>query len=865
MRKRSAEQKQETKNAIIKNLKALIAPGIFALIIGGLIFFVVNYQNKEEEEQIIPVHAYAGDGREMVLENSDLKFTFDPNTTYFTLLVKSSGKVWTAVPDDVDDDAIAMSSEKGRIRCTLNVIYANEIGSEVSYNNYDYSIKNQTYDVETDGESITVHYSIGKVQKEFVIPPVCTVERMEGYFANLSQGDLNMVKQYYKKYDLNDLGRKDDPEALLEAYPALADGPLYVLRDTATDSIKGKLQTIFEESAGYTYEEFLEDKELVSSEEQGSNAVYNIDVTYRLDGGDLIVEVPYSTMEYPKERPILAVDVLPFFGAGGMDDEGFLLVPEGSGALINFNNGKTAQSVYYANVYGWDMAHARDALVHSTSTVFSTFGISNGNDSFICNVEGGSAYAAIEADISGRFNSYNNVNAEYGVIEREEFDVGSISNSRIFAFQEELPDEVMSQRYTFINSGSYIDMAKAYQAYLIKNAEGYLVMNNDTAAPCVIEVVGAVDKVKQILGMPVSRPLELTTYKEAANVATQLDSEGIDNMIVKMTGWCNGGVEQQYLKDVDTIWSLGSGSDLKNLCATVTSQGNQIYLDGITEYAYNSNIFDGFFAYRDSSRFISRELCKLYPFSQITYGDRDDLDEHYLLHEQLILKMMRNLVKVNDKYGATGASFQDIGTDLASDFYRKDPYSRQQALIDQSNVLKEIKDNGGFIMINSGNIYAAVYSDVITHMDLKGSEYTIIDEFIPFYELALHGYINYTGMPVNICGSETDEILASAEYGAGLCYSIMDEDPETLQKTLYPQYYGSSYAAVHDRLVETYTRYNNELGHTFNQEMTGHDNLSEYVSVTEYADGTKVYVNYGYTDYSYNGITVPARDYKVVK
>ena len=307
MRKRSAEQKRETKNAIIKNLKALIVPGILALIIGGLIFFVINYQNKDEEEQIIPVHAYAGDGREIVLENSDLKLTFDPNTTYFTLLVKSSGKVWTAVPDDADDDAIAMSSEKGRIRSTLNVVYANEIGSEVSYNNYDYSIKNQTYDVETDGESITVHYSIGKVQKEFIIPPVCTVERMEGYFANLSQGDLNIVKQYYKKYDLNDLGRKDDPEALLEAYPALADGPLYVLRDTATDSIKGKLQTIFEESVGYTYEEFLEDKELVEAEEQGSKAVYNVDITYRLDGADFIVEVPYSTMEYPKERPILAV------------------------------------------------------------------------------------------------------------------------------------------------------------------------------------------------------------------------------------------------------------------------------------------------------------------------------------------------------------------------------------------------------------------------------------------------------------------------------------------------------------------------------------------------------------------------------
>lgn len=865
MRRRSAEQKREARNEFIKFLKSLIVPGIFTLILAGLIIFVVTYNNKEEEEQIIPVNAYAGDGKEIVLENDQLLFTMDPTTTYFTVKVKSSGKVWYSVPDDVESDTIAMSTEKGRIRSTLNVIYSSEIGSEVAYNNYDYSIQNQTYDVETDGESITVHYSIGKVQKEYVIPLACPLDEMEGYFALLSQGDLNIVKQYYKKYDINDLGKKDDPEALLAAYPALADQVMYVLRDTATDAIKAKIQKIFEESVGYTYEDFLRDKEYLAESESGSNAVYNVDITYRLDGGDLIVEMPYSAMQYPKDKPILAVDVLPFFGAGGTDDEGFLLIPEGSGALINFNNGKTAQSVYYANVYGWDMAHARDALVHSTSTAFCTFGVSNGNDSFICTIEGGAAYAAVEADIAGRFNSYNSVNAEYGVIEREEYDVGSISNSRIFAFQESLPDEVMSQRYTFIDSGSYIDMAKEYQNYLLKNYGDYLIANTDTSAPCFVEVVGAVDKVKQILGMPVSRPLELTTYKEASDMLTQLDADGVDNMIVRMTGWCNGGVEQQMLKDVDPIMALGSGRDITNLCRTVQDQGNQIYLDGIVEYAYDSNIFDGFFAYRDSSRFISRELCKLYPFSQITYGDRDDLDAHYLLHEQLILKMMDNLVKVNEKYGATGPSFQDVGTDLASDFYKKNPYSRQTALLDQAARLRSYRDDGQNIMIRTGNTYAAVYANCITDMDLKGSEYTIIDEFIPFYELALHGYVNYTGEPVNLCGSETDEILACAEYGAGLNYTIMADSVEKLQKTLYPQYYGAAFDSVHDRMVETYTRYNNELGHTFNQQMTGHENLNQFVSVTVYEDGTRVYVNYGYSDYTGNGVTVPARDYLVVK
>ena len=45
----------------------------------------------------------------------------------------------------------------------------------------------------------------------------------------------------------------------------------------------------------------------------------------------------------------------------------------------------------------------------------------------------------------------------------------------------------------------------------------------------------------------------------------------------------------------------------------------------------------------------------------------------------------------------------------------------------------------------------------------------------------------------------------------------------------------------------------------------GHEKLTETVSCTEYDDGTKVYVNYGYEDYSTDGVTVPARDYLVVR
>ena len=69
MRKRSAEQKRETRNEILKTLKGFIVPAIIFAIIAAFVIFVVKYQQVEEEEQVIPVNAYAGDGKAIVLED----------------------------------------------------------------------------------------------------------------------------------------------------------------------------------------------------------------------------------------------------------------------------------------------------------------------------------------------------------------------------------------------------------------------------------------------------------------------------------------------------------------------------------------------------------------------------------------------------------------------------------------------------------------------------------------------------------------------------------------------------------------------------------------------------------------------------
>ena len=63
---------------------------------------------------------------------------------------------------------------------------------------------------------------------------------------------------------------------------------------------------------------------------------------------------------------------------------------------------------------------------------------------------------------------------------------------------DSLPDESIKQRYSFVSSGGYVDMAKDYQSYLKDRYGQYLSLNSDGNAPVMIEVVGAVDKIRQV-------------------------------------------------------------------------------------------------------------------------------------------------------------------------------------------------------------------------------------------------------------------------------------------------------------------------------------------------------------------------------
>ncbi|MBE5779317.1 MAG: hypothetical protein E7331_08315 [Clostridiales bacterium] len=848
-----------------KIIARLIAWFIVLAALAALTIFVIIPLFAEEDTSDIDkpvVSYYEGEAEPLVMESDALLFEMDPTTTQFKLTDKVSGQEWLSNPAEASSDPVALAANKETLQSTVIVTYTNSSGT-ADFNNYKYSIENGTYTIEKleDG-AIKVNYAIGKIEKIYMIPTAITQERFNAFTEQMKKSTVKKLKSNYTLYEPEKLATKDNKDEILAMYPEAANQPLYVLKADTSETNKAKIEGYFAE-ANYTQEDFDLDQQLVAGKKDTTGPVFNVSLVYRLDGDDFVVEVPYSDIRYMPDYPITYVTPLPMFGAAGVEDEGFMFVPEGGGALINFNNGKLSQNTYYGNLYGWDYGVQRNELVNETRNTFPVFGMSKNGSSFICIMEGATSMGGVQADISMRYNSYNWLCAKYNVIHAEKYNVSAKTEQMVYMYEAEMPDVTIRQRYRFVNSGSYVEMANAYGSYLRENIPELVGAVASEKTPVVVELVGAIDKTVVKFGLPIDSVVPVTTFKEAEGVISELKEGGIENMSVRYSGWANGGVYQKVLTGVHVINSLGGEKGMKALIATAEQQGVPLYFDGITCFAYDSDVFDGFLPFTNAARYATREQIRIYHYDIITYLGMDWLDPFYVVKPQYAKENASNLISHLSENGAYGVAFRDIGNLLSADYNPKNLHNREVVKGMNIETMKEAKAAGQHVMIRMGNDYALPYADVITDMDLDGTKYSIIDQMVPFYQIALHGLKDYTGAPINLASDYWQEYLKCAEYGAGLSFTFMAEDTQILQDTTHSGFYAASYSSWGEDAVSLSTRYQSDMAGLNQLKIVDHEQRDQDVAITTYEDGTKVYVNYGEKSRSVDGVLIPAREYVV--
>ena len=176
-------------------------------------------------------------------------------------------------------------------------------------------------------------------------------------------------------------------------------------------------------------------------------------------------------------------------------------------------------------------------------------------------------------------------------------------------------------------------------------------------------------------------------------------------------------------------------------------------------------------------------------------------------------------------------------------------------------MVQSARSNFGSVMVETGNIYAAMYADYISGVATESTNFNLADGSIPFYQIVLHGYTSYSTEPINLTADPAKAVLKALETGSSLGFSLIYGDAHELVKTRYNYLYNASYKGWEKKIKEYYAQAAPVLSAVAGSEITGHEQLADQVYRTDYGKAGSVYVNYGKKDITVSGVTIAAKGY----
>lgn len=639
---------------------------------------------------------------------------------------------------------------------------------------------------------------------------------------------------------------------------------------------------------GYTPEQVVIDHEMYKINPPFPDLRrFQVSVEYYLDGENFVVRIPTERVVFPERvydpkldrevsYPLTAIQVLPYFGAADVDAEGYLLVPGGSGALIYLNNGKTQALPYNRPVYGPDFAVGPQSEYspHLKEQIYlPVFGLKQGEHAFFAIVEEGDALTRIEAAVSGMRDSFNRVWSSFDVRPNARVSLdaeGELIHLRrlfIYMYQARTAQTDFTVRYSFLNGdeASYAGMAQLYQDYLVSRF-GLRPLEN-RGFPLVLDIVGSYDVVKPVYGIPKNVVEPFTTYSQAEAIIDDLYEQGIDVLEVRYLGWLAGGINHKLPTGVRLERVVGSKDDLQNLAGHLSTLGGRLYPSFDLGLVHRNGFFDRFVAFLDASRFLNRQSAYLNVHNIATYQSITE-QRRPLVSPAKYDSIVDRFLADYTKLGVAGIALGDLGKLLYSDF-RTDPdrvVDRQAARDVVVQQLEKFSAAGLDLMLEGSNAYLLPYSDVVVMAPSYSRGFELIDVSVPFYQMVVSGYVAYAGEPYNLADrSGRYYLLKMLENGSLPYFAVSWETSSVVKHTDFDHFYSTYYSDVSQDIITLYEEAAGVLRDIWHLPIVNHDVLGPDVFVTEYADGTKIYVNYTAEAVFADGVLIPGEDYVVIK
>lgn len=808
---------------------------------------------------------------------------------------------------------------KWELLSQLKVTYSYNGVEDTLYSYNDAALLNQiSYKYIKNG--VRVEYTIGETLTTRLVPRMINKDRFESMILNkIPEGsDKERIKAFYTIYDPFDVTKSEtEVKEIQAAFPVTKKFAIYVCEANITSKELKELEQIIKTYCPlYTYEEMEQDHndcDYVSNDIAPPNFKMAIEYTISEDG--IEARLPANGIRFDEATYTLkSVTMLPYMGSGCSTNQGYTFIPDGSGALIHFEDVKDSAYNVSGKMYGSDFAYHTISGQHTETMTMPVYGVVENTvdedgvvtDSrgFLAIITEGDSMATLMSEHGGQVHKYNTVYPSFEPRSSDSYNLAdsisvsssaswTVTSSRKYSGSYRIKYIMLTNEEKAGEKGiaeedyyecSYVGMAKAYRDYLEGTGQIKRLTAEETGKdmPLYIETFGTMKTVDRVMSFPVEVDVALTTFDNIQTMYNELSEKGVKDVNFKLTGYYNGGLECTYLSDISWEKVAGGTNGFKSLVSYANEKNFGVYPEFDFAYVKKTDWFDGVSEKRDLVKSIDdRYMSKrVYDAAMQSFESDSALAISASAYSYFYDKFDKNY----SQYNAGGVSVSTLGTDLNSDFNEDDPYNREDAKEATTELLAKL-DEKYSVMLTGGNAYSVKYADHILDIATDSSNLLRAGETVPFVTMVLHGYTNYSGSALNMEGDVQASILRSIENGASLYFTLVYDNTTALKESdEYNKYYSVSYEIWKDEMVEYYNEVNEALGdlqaaivvdHAFpqanrdfgeeEQDNSKYTTESGSVVYVEYDNGVFFIINYNNYDIvlEVNGETfnVPALDY----
>lgn len=590
------------------------------------------------------------------------------------------------------------------------------------------------------------------------------------------------------------------------------------------------------------------------------NLGFTIPVAYLLEEDSLNAMVLYDEIEEDGTNLLNTVSFLPYFGLAGSQDEGFMLIPDGSGALIRFNNGKTTVPMYEKMVYGDDVTLGTAIESSSEEQIrLPMFGMQKEAAAFAAVIESGDGGAVLQAAVSGQKTAFNTVYATgiYRVSSTIYMMSNDTGSRNVLYNAEEVTGAARLQiRYTFLadDQADLAGMAAVYRRRLPTGAAG-------TRPPALhVELTGGVSSTKSFLGFQYEGHDTLTSFDDAARMLEELHAAGVPSLSAGYRQYSADAFAGRVETTLKPAAAAGSQKQLARLLEAAAAAGDALYFHAdVFRMQKTGNGVSRFF---DVCKNVNLGAAEIQPIGFHTNIPDASEPVWYLVNPRRYTDLLEALSEAADDRGIDGLYFTDTAGSLAGD------YGIGGAQRDEAKALLAAGfgklAQGRRLLLADPNAYLYAAAAQLTDIPMQSSRHLLFDEDVPFVQMVLRGCLPYTARPMNMNGDTADVFLQQVETLSGLQFAFIAGDPSLLLRTDLIHEYSLSYDAWKASAVQ-YARALSAVSEAVGDaRMTGYRREGE-LTVTAYENGVMVYVNHGQQDVTADGLTVGARRYLAVR